>query len=691
MKTTTTPPVLPEVVTSLIRSAFKRSAYSVRTETGASTAPRPLPTEHLTPATPMGANVLPDGSGVTFRVWAPAAREVHLRWNYTKSSAGDWTHNDEAILQPMPDGLWGGYVPGIGAGERYMFYVVGPEGGTEGLKRDPYARELTQDPAWPEAQCVVVDPAAFPWHDQTFRAPPANELTIYQLHVGVWNIPPERTHGTFLDVADKLPYLRDLGINAAQLLPVSEFPTMFSLGYNGVDLFSPESDYAVADSDPALPDYLARANELLLAIQPDAQPYALDDIRGSTNQLKVLIDLAHLHGIAVLLDVVYNHAGGGFGERGLYFFDRRHEGNYNDSLYFTDREWAGGLVFAYWNDHVRQFLIDNALAWLVEAHADGFRYDEVSVIKDQGGAHGWQLCQDVTATARYVRPASIHIAECWPVQQAIVNPTDQNGAGFDATQNDGLREAVRAAIGQAAQGAGAFIDFDRVAREVASPVLRDSWRAVQCTENHDLVWQGRGWRIPRIADGTGDPGSWYVRSRTRVALGLTLTAAGMPHLFMGQEWLENAQWTDNPAAMNKDVWRQLELQPDRRDFRQYVSDLLKVRATQPGLRGAGLGVIHVHNANRILAFQRWVPGEGRTVVVVVSLAETTWYDYRVGFPLAGTWSEVFNSDYYDHLPNPTLAGNGGAVTAADAPLHGMPASASLCIPANSILIFTREG
>ena len=146
--------------------------------------------------------------------------------------------------------------------------------------------------------------------------PQFHDFVIYQLHVGVFSTPNlPRKAGTFLDVADKIPHLAALGVTAIQLLPIQEFSTQFSLGYNGVDYFSPEMDYAVEDAD--LPPYLARVNRALTA--KGLAPYAIDDLRGEMNQLKALIDLCHVHGLAVLLDVVYNHAGGDFGDESIYF------------------------------------------------------------------------------------------------------------------------------------------------------------------------------------------------------------------------------------------------------------------------------------------------------------------------------------------------------------------------------------
>ena len=125
------------------------------------------------------------------------------------------------------------------------------------------------------------------------------------------------------------------------------------------------------------------------------------------------------------------------------------------------------------------------------------------------------------------------------------------------------------------------------------------------------------------------------------------------------------------------------------DFLRFSQDLIGLRRRLEGLNGEGLNVFHVHNGNRVLAFHRWVPGTGHDVVVVASLAEHTWPGYALGFPRAGYWSEVFNSDVYDHWVNPRVAGNGGTIHAMESGLHGLPASAYITIPAGGMLVFTR--
>lgn len=623
----------------------------------------------------MGGTLVPGGA--VFRAWAPRALAVYVSGDFNA-----WRQEPATLLTAIGGGHWAGFIPGLKEGDPYLFWVEGP--GSRGYKRDPRARELTVEPPFPEANCVLRDPARFPWHETGFRTPAFHELVIYQLHVGAFSPAAGSPHGKFLDVALRLPYLADLGVNAIEPLPIVEYPTTFSLGYNGTDYFSPENDYGEAD-----PGRLARYLEAidgLLRARGEPEYGNFDVLRGSANQLRALVDLCHVHGIAVVLDVVYNHAGGGFDPQSLAFFDRMPEGDWNDSLYFTDQGFAGGQVFAYWNDGVRQFLIDNARFFYADYRVDGFRFDEVSEMDRRGG---WRTCQDLTGTLRYEKPEAIQIAEYWPVDAEVVAPQAAGGAGFDATWHDGLRNAVRGAVAQSAAGAGAAVDLTAVARALTESGLADRWRAVQHVENHDLVRAGREPRLPRLAD-PGNPRSWYARSRSRVALGLVLTAPGIPMLFMGEEFLEEKPWDDTPTPDDQIGWAGLEGgDKAMADYLRFTRELVALRRRLPALSGEGCSIIHVHDADRVLAVQRWVPGRGLDAVVVASLHEATYHGYAIGFPAPGRWLEVFNSDVYDQWVNPQVAGNGGAVEAEGGPLHGLPSSASLTIPANGLLVFAR--
>jgi len=648
---------------------------------------------HISDTTPMGATLVEGGA--TFRVWAPGAIEVYVVTNdLAPSRQPGWIPRQADRLVPRPDGTWSGFVPGLADGSPYRLYVVGH--GSSGFKRDPWARELGTEPPFPHCDCLVRDPDSYPWHDEGFRTPPFHELVIYQLHVGVFYGVDEEGHDSrtgvakFLDVLTRVPYLRELGINAVQLLPIQEFPYDNSMGYNNLDFFSPEMAYQVSDADD-LGRYLQEANALLA--ERGLPPLALEQLVPGPNQLKALIDLLHLNGIAVILDLVYNHAGGGFDDRSLYFFDRRPHGDNNDSLYFTDQGWVGGLVFAYWNDFVRDFLIRNAAFFLREYHTDGARYDEVSVIDNHGG---WFFCQDLTSTCRFVKPEAIQIAEYWNPSRALAVKPPSGGMGFDSALGDGLRDALRRVLNEASSGRDAFVNFDAVRHALYPPYgFDDAWRSVHCIENHDIVYADREsheWqpRIAWLAD-PSNPRSWFARSRARFATAILLTAPGVPMLFMGQEILEDKNWSDNPEHSSNTLiwWDGLAADAVMRDFLEFSKAAIRLRRERPALTGPNVNAFHVDNGSRVIAFHRWLNGTAGDVLVVGTLSETSLYGYEIGFPQRGTWREIFNSDFFESSPGHDVIGNGGEVDANGGPLHGFDASARISIPANGVLVFAR--
>jgi 1,4-alpha-glucan branching enzyme len=486
--------------------------------------------EHVGPSTPMGANLVADGA--TFRVWAPAAEGVYVALG---GATGYQPGSSDELVKDPATGHWTGFFPGVGDGTTYRYFIVGRQG--SGFKRDPWARELELH-GYPDCDCIVRDAKTYPWHDRGFRPPAFSDLVVYQFHIGVFyarddhgrDIRPGRV-SKFLDVLDRIEYLADLGVNALQPLPLVEFQGEWSLGYNGSDLFSPEMDYCV-DPD-RLDPYLRRVNDLLG--RKGCAPLTLQHLGGQVNQLKAFVDICHLYGLAVIVDVVYNHAGGGIDGQGIDHFDLPADPDETNSLYFSPNDWAGGRVFAFEKPEVRDFLIGNARMFIEEYHADGLRFDEVSVIDWNGG---WSFCQDLTETLRSVKPGAVQIAEYWGDQRWLGVWRPPGGMGFDIGYSDGIRDGVRGAIAEASGGAGAAVHLGGLKAGLERPWnFPCAWQAYNCLENHDLVLDMDGGhrkpRIPKLADGN-NPRSWYARSRSRVAMGLLLTAPGIPMLFMGQ-------------------------------------------------------------------------------------------------------------------------------------------------------------
>jgi 1,4-alpha-glucan branching enzyme len=640
--------------------------------------------------TPMGVNLV--AGGATIRIWAPAADDVYILLD---PSASYTPNPGDRLFFDSNTGYWSGFLAGCNEGATFKFWIKGK--GSSGFKRDPYARELSSQ-GQPNENCIARDPSSYAWHDSNFQSPRFNDLIVYQFHIGAFygvdaagaDNRPTRI-AKFLDVLKKLEYFAELGVTAIEPLPVTEYNGAVSLGYNGVDIFSPEMDYSVTTD--GLAPYLQLVNTLLQNRlgAGNFAPVTQAQLEPQANQLKVMVDLCHVYGIGVIFDVVYNH-GGGFDRQDqcMFFLDRETADNNNNSLYFTDQGWAGGLVYAYWKKELRQFLIDNATFFLKEYHIDGIRYDEVTVIDNFGG---WNFCQDLTSTVHFVKPSAIEIAEFWRSDQTwVVKSRDQGGAGFDSVWSADLRNSIRSVLAAAGSGASAALDLDPIRDALYNGGFTDSWRKVHSVEDHDEVYLGHsGVRIAAVADPSNSR-SWYGRSRSRVATGLVLTAPGIPMLFMGQEFLEDKSWSDNRSPSTLIWWDGLGTDKSMMDHLRFTQELTSLRRRHPGLRGEGLNVFHVHNGNRILAFQRWVQGTGRDVVVVVSLNESTYYNhsYQLGFPLSGQWYEVFNSDIYDNYFNPRAQGNYGGVSAGGQPLHGLPFSAGITIPANSIVVFARD-
>jgi 1,4-alpha-glucan branching enzyme len=672
----------------------------------------------------MGGNLISDiglaGGGATFRAWAPRATAVYL--NGVFGGIDHTGQTPDLLMAKDPNGYWSGYVANAAEGDVYRFYVVGA--GSSGYKRDPYARELANNPDAPFPICCAILRAAtaYPWHDAGFRTPDYADMVIYQLHIGTYAPPSPGAGSTFLDVIGKIEYLVALGVNVVQPLPATENEDQPSLGYDGSDYFSPELSYAVYDP-AALAGYLVTINQLLAA--KGLAPMALRDIASGYSQLKAMVDLLHVYGIAIAFDVVYNHAGGWDGDyvtptgtihgddQSLYFWDRAVTspgGVYdnNQSLYFTNQGFVGGLSFALWNADVRGYLKNNACFYLEELHGDGFRYDEISMLLAMNTATGWEFSIELTNQVRATNPRVLQNAEYWPSEYGapaplIVSPTASGGLGFDTVQHDGVRNAVRSAIAQASLGADATVEMSGIAMTLWPTGFVQAWQTVPCVENHDIVKVTTQQRVPTLADG-GNHRSWYARSRSRVATALLLTAPGIPQLFMGQEFLEDKQWSADPTDSDTLIWwgglaaapgNLTAVDPNMADHLRFTQNAVRLRNAQPALRGEGLNVFYTSDADRVIAYQRWVVGQGNDVVVVATLADSTWYNYQLGFPSAGHWSEIFNSDVYDScnanqvLVNPQVAGNNGGIDAYGPPLHNLPTSASITIPANSVLVFAK--
>jgi maltooligosyltrehalose trehalohydrolase len=433
---------------------------------------------------PIGAEVTTEG--VHFRVWAPKAATVEV--------VDEEGHAHELVREP--GGYWSGLVAGLRAGARYRFQL----GGDGTLVPDPASRF---QPDGPHGPSEVVDPSRFAWTDAAWRGRALAGQVIYEMHIGTFT--PE---GTWAAAARELAELASTGISVLEVMPVAEFPGRFGWGYDGVDLFAPTHLY------------------------------------GSPDDFRRFVDRAHQLGLAVILDVVYNHLGP--------------DGNYLTRFadaYFTDRydnEWGEPLNFdGPGAGPVREFYIANAGYWIDEYHLDGLRLDATQQIFDASDEHV------IAAVVRRVREAArgretIVVAENEPQDARIVRARDRGGFGADGLWNDDFHHTARVAA--TGRRDAYYTDYAGGPQEFVSAakwgfLYQGQWYAwqgkrrgtptldlppaafVTYLDNHDQVANSaHGERLHQLTS----PG------RYRALTALLLLSPGTPMLFQGQEFAASA-------------------------------------------------------------------------------------------------------------------------------------------------------
>ncbi|MCC7176813.1 MAG: malto-oligosyltrehalose trehalohydrolase [Acidobacteria bacterium] len=461
---------------------------------------------------------IPGEGGTRFRVWAPGHQSVTL----TIERTGDTTLR--VPLGVQGNGYFGETVAGVGAGARYRYALD-----DEGPFPDPASRFQPEGVHGPSE---IVDAARFAWTDHGWPGVALEALVIYELHVGTFT--PE---GTFRAAADRLPYLRDLGVTAVELMPVADFPGSRNWGYDGAALFAPARCYGTPD-----------------------------DLRG-------LVDTAHHLGLAVLLDVVYNHVG----PDGAYLFAF-------SPWYFTDRHpspWGRSVNLD--GPHAaeaRAFLVENALHWVHEYHADGLRLDATHAMRDDSAqpflaelsarVHG-------SVSGRHVAI----IAEDDRNLAHLVRPVEAGGLGLDAVWADDFHHEVRRAL--AGDRDGYYMDYSGTVADIAT-TIRQGWfytgqhsvyagsargtdpsgiqprRFVVCLQNHDQIGnRAFGDRLHHRVD----------LAAVRAVTVLLLTLPQTPLLFMGQEWAASSPFlyfTDHHAELGR-----LVTEGRRREFARFAA------------------------------------------------------------------------------------------------------------------------
>ena len=587
----------------------------------------------------MGAN--PHADGVAFRVWAPHAQRVSIIGSFNNWS--DHAHP----MQAEENGNWYANVADAHVGDQYKFVLSTEKG--EFKRIDPYACEVTNS----VGNAIVHDPH-FDWAGDDFHIAPWNELVIYELHVGTFN---DEQHTAapagFASVSARLDHLKTLGINAIQIMPVAEFATDRSWGYNPSHIFAVESAY------------------------------------GGPVAFKRFIKHAHAHDIAVILDVVYNHFGPS--DLDVWQFDGWSENNHGGIYFYNDDRaktpW-GNTRPDYGRGEVRQYILDNVSMWLEEYHVDGIRCDGTVYIRAAyvpGSADlpdGWSLLQAITSLVAQKFPGRITIAEDLQNNPKITREVGDGGAGFGAQWDSNFVHPVRQAVITPE-------DEQRSLTAIRDALCYryndDAFDRVIYSESHDEVANGKA-RVPQEVNAK-DPKGWHAQKRSTLAAAMVFTAPGIPMLFQGQEFLEGG-WFNDTIPVD---WNQSD---EFRGIVRLYRDLIRLRLNHDGLTRGLCGqftqVYHLNDERKMIAFQRWDKGgPADDVVVVANFSHEPQDDYAIGFPAAGTWKLRFNSDWQGYSKD--FGGHPGAdVVAVPGQQDGLLFHAALSIGPYSALIFSQQ-
>jgi 1,4-alpha-glucan branching enzyme len=575
--------------------------------------------------------------GTSFAVWAPNARGIRVVGDFNY-----WDGRGHPMRSLGASGVWELFVPGVEDGTRYKFEILGRDSAWR-EKADPMAFATETPPA----TASVVYTSSYEWGDEDWlssrgeRDPHAAPMSVYEVHLGSW-----RKGLGYRELADQLvSYVLDLGFTHVELLPVAEHPYGGSWGYQVSSYYAPTARF------------------------------------GSPDDLRFLVDQLHQAGIGVLVDWVPAHfpkdawALARFDGTPLYEHADPRRGEHPD--------W-GTLVFDLGRREVRNFLVANAVYWLEEFHIDGLRVDAVAsmLYLDYSRRDGeWtpnmyggrenleavEFLQETNATVYRREPGATTIAEestAWP---GVTRATHLGGLGFGFKWNMGwMHDSL------------AYVSLDPIYRQYHHHQMTFSMMYA-FSENfvlpisHDEVVHGKGSLLRRM------PGDrWQQLANVRAYLAFMWAHPGKQLLFMGQEFAQEAEWSESHSL---DWW--LTENPDHAGVQRLVRDLNSVYADTPALwqrdtDPGGFEWIDANDAtNNVFSFLRW-DEDGAALACVTNFSPVPHEGYRVGLPMQGTWQEVLNTDSENY--SGSGVGNLGSVEAVPESWHGQKASATLRVP-----------
>ncbi len=617
--------------------------------------------------TPVGVSLLPDGSGASFRVWAPNAQTVYVRLKATEGDAFVTLPLKSDTAHPA---YWSALIGAVVAGDYYQFEIVNRggdkynPGGLPFLRTDPYARQVTSsDPTLP---ALVVNPTSFTF-SAPFQTPAFADFIVYQAHIGSFAgrndgiaVALDANGGTasFAQFEVKLDYIRSMNFNAVQFLPTGEYRGVEGEAYNPSNYYAPEVLYG----------------------PPDA--------------LRHLIDACHRRGLAVFLDVVYNHMDT---THNLWQFDGNTDHRSDESdprtgggIYFSTVETGFGRRPDHDSPDVQRFFRENAEMWFREYRVDGLRFDSAVNFSEAGlEAIVQPLLAEFPDKFIYAEDSNpdyifntIGFRACWDMASA-----DTFARIIEHGDISGLQNLIGRFGYPTAYSAIKYLlgSHDQIFNQ---------WSYDAATQTGSWAKPGFGdlrenrYFVERIGGAVTGRNNWYARAQARLGWALNVAMPCTPLLFMGGECHHYGYW--NPAndayGDHRFDWS---IAGDALgwEMRTLVGDINALRWSLPALRSDIPPLFpHFDAQNRVLAFLR-SDIAGQSVLVVVNLSDQQWSDPVYGVTIGGGgdhWSEIFNSQapQYGGWPD---SGNGPVdlSVGADGQLH-------IRLPQWSILLFQKK-
>lgn len=607
---------------------------------------------HLFTYEKMGAHLAEnDGvKGVRFAVWAPNARVVSVIGNFN-----GWNGQTNP-MQMRGGGIWEAFVPGIGEGEVYKYAILSHHNDYYVQKADPYAFAAERRP---RTASVVADIHRYTWRDNEWMDKRAERslldvpMSIYEVHLGSWRRKANNKWLTYRELAHELvDYVKKMNYTHIELMPVAEHPFDGSWGYQITGYYAPTARY------------------------------------GKPADFMYLIDYCHQNGISVILDWVPAHFPKD--QHGLAFFDGTHLYEHADPRQGEQPDW-GTLVFNFGRNEVRNFLLSNALFWLKEYHIDGLRVDAVSsmlyrdfsrkagewIPNQYGGRENLEaihFLRELNEVVHRECPGAVTVAEestSWPM---VSRPLYVGGLGFTFKWNMGWMHDTLD-----------YIKTDPVYRRYHHNKLTFSMMYA-FSENfilslsHDEVVHLKGSLINKIS------GDWWQKFATlRLLFGYQYTHPGKKLMFMGQEFGQWAEWNE---AQSLD-WYLLNW-PTHTRMQWWVRDLNRFYREHPALyerdfSPEGFQWIEANDAEQsAFSYMRFAADSNDFLVVSCNFTPVPRYNYRIGVPKSGYYTEILNSDS-SHYGGGNVGNNGGLHTDSVV-WHQFDQSLSLTLPPLGIIV-----